>query len=121
LLNFTFNIRFQYKIEGEIEEIEEEKRMDNSSTPQKRTRKYSVYGSVSKGQNTDLYSFPIVRSKKHLKANLSIKLKGYGWSEPISIVMPSVQDEVNFKGGYLVFPVFNILYQYFFIEYIYIF
>ena len=57
-----------------------------------------VEGVVNKGENFEVFSIPLVEvCKKTPMAKLSVRLKGYKWSDPVEVAMPTMEEEVGFK------------------------
>ena len=65
----------------------------------------TIRGVVEKGKNFEVFSIPLVEvNKRAPKAKLFVKLKGYRWSDPIEVVMPTMDEKVFFFSLIFLLP-----------------
>lgn len=108
LVFIPFSLRFMYRISYPL-------KADASSSKDSHQKKKVIEGEVLKGKNSEIFALPFSEeNEKKRIAKLSVKIKGYQWSEPIELPLPSNSKEVFFLRSLLfTFSVFVLFFPQF--------
>ena len=88
--------KFEFKMEFSVQGMEDDE-MGKGKERSHHSNLATIRGVVEKGKNFEVFSIPLVEiNKRAPRAKLFVKLKGYRWSDPVEVVMPTMDEKVSF-------------------------
>ena len=92
--------KFEFRMEFSLQGMEpDDESAGGKGKEKERPKLTTIRGVVGKGENFEVFSIPLVEvNKRAPRAKLFVKLKGYRWSDPVEIVMPTMDEQVHLSS-----------------------